>query len=313
MIKSSIKVIVVCAFFVCGFTQVLAQNTAAEAKAAYLLAEEEFNAGKYESAIEYLNQASEKLGAANAKILYLKIMALKALAEKNEKITLQLKETIADFEKAPDVASFNEEKMLEVLKLKMQVAKYKPVSAQEDNVYKLMFTGAYAYYYGKLKVGMPVEKLEEMFQQVPDWLRIIQAEAAKDSGLVDMYYFKIGLKKRAISALSSGVASLSHKNEKDTSATTGSELVNQFVTGFGGVPEIFESRRSFEKEGSFLRGGGGIKKFNTENVEIIRTYTWIKDDIKIVLKHTVLQKVSYHKRPPGFTSDSIAWITVSQL
>lgn len=195
----------------------------------------------------------------------------------------------------------------------MQVAKYKPISADADKVYKMMFTGAYEYYYGKLKLGMPVEKLEEMFQQVPEWLRIIQAEAAKDSGLVDMYSFKIGLKNRAISALSSGIASLSHKNEKDTSATVGSDLVKQFVAGFAGVPEISASKRSFEKEGSYVKGGGGIKKFNTENVETTRTYTWIKDDIKIVLKHTILQKVSYHKRPPGFTSDSIAWITISQL
>ena len=39
------------------FIQAFAQNNPAEAKAAYLLAEDEFNAGKYESAISYLNQA----------------------------------------------------------------------------------------------------------------------------------------------------------------------------------------------------------------------------------------------------------------
>src|SRR5688572_6813702 len=93
----------------------------AEAKAAYLLAEEDFNAGKYESTISYLNKAVEKIGAANAKILYLKIMAEKELLRKDTSFLLKLNESIAAFEKAPDVASFNEDKYLEVVKLKLQL------------------------------------------------------------------------------------------------------------------------------------------------------------------------------------------------
>ena len=100
-----------------------AQSSAAEAKAAYLLAEEEFNAGKYAASISYLDQATAKLGAANAKILYLKIMALQVLAEDDDASLEALKKAIAAFGKAPDYESFNEEKQLEVLKLKLRLEK----------------------------------------------------------------------------------------------------------------------------------------------------------------------------------------------
>lgn len=103
--------------------QANAQNNSMEAKAAYLLAEEDFNAGKYESSIKYLDEATVKLGASNAKILYLKIQCLQMLAEKDEKQMTRLKETIEAFEKAPDIESFNEEKQLEVMKLKMKMKK----------------------------------------------------------------------------------------------------------------------------------------------------------------------------------------------
>lgn len=290
---------------------VSAQNNALQAKAAYMLAEEEFNNGKYADAIKYLDEASAKLGTANAKILYLKIMSYKALSEKDDKQIFKLKEAIAAFEKAPDVSDFNEEKVLEVLKLKMQVAKYKPVSETEDKVHKMMFTGSWAYYYGKLKLGMPVSKLEEMFQQVPDWLRIIQAEAAKESGLVDLYAFKIGLKNNEISSLSAGIASLNYKNSKDSSTTPGYALLNQFVADFGGVPQVNEVVTPYKKKHSYLSDWGGVKTYDTDNITTIRTYTWEKDGVKVILRHHMEQMINYRKREPVFSSAATATITVS--
>lgn len=98
-----------------------AQSYSMEAKAAYLLAEEEFYAGKYETAIKYLDEAAAKLGKPNAKILYLKVMAILPMAQKDEKQTTRLKEAIMAFENTPDLASFNEEKQLEVLRLKLKL------------------------------------------------------------------------------------------------------------------------------------------------------------------------------------------------
>jgi hypothetical protein len=76
-----------------------AQNKGAEAKAAYLLAEEQFNAAKYETCISYLDDAVKSLGAANSKILYLKIMAQRELAKKDTNYVSKLITTIDAFEK----------------------------------------------------------------------------------------------------------------------------------------------------------------------------------------------------------------------
>lgn len=119
--------------FITGTTSVsFAQNNQMEAKAAYMLAEEEFNNAKYTDAIKYLDEAITKLGTANAKILYLKIMSYKALAEKDKKYNSKLLETIAAFEKAPDVADFNEEKSLEVVKLKLAIKRSEEAIVEAD-------------------------------------------------------------------------------------------------------------------------------------------------------------------------------------
>ena len=99
----------------------LGQTNQLEAKAAYMLAEEAFAASNYPATLNYLETAVTKLGGANSKILYLKIMAQQELSKTDKRYLAKLDSTIADFEKAPDVANFNEEKVLEVIKLKMQI------------------------------------------------------------------------------------------------------------------------------------------------------------------------------------------------
>ena len=127
-------------------TAALAQSGSAEAKAAYLLAEEEFSSGKYALCISYLDQAATKLGSANAKILYLKIMALHALAEDDDTRLDALKKAINAFEKTPDFNSFNEEKQLEVMKMKLRLEKEelfgRPIDPLEASAYiKMGLTG----------------------------------------------------------------------------------------------------------------------------------------------------------------------------
>jgi|GEM_PF-2192573 len=95
------------------------QTNATEAKAAYLLAEESYAKSDYSATLKYLESAKKSLGAANSKILYLQIQAEAEMAKTNSKLTSKVLQTIANFEAAPDVKSFNEEKVLEVLKMKL--------------------------------------------------------------------------------------------------------------------------------------------------------------------------------------------------
>jgi hypothetical protein len=119
-----------------------AQSSNAEAKAAYMLAEEEFAAGKYAASIFYLEVAATKLKGANAKIMYLKIMALSELVKTNSDSLQSLNNAISAFEKTPDFSTFNEDKQIEVMKLKMKLgreAKFgREISAIEAMVYLKM-------------------------------------------------------------------------------------------------------------------------------------------------------------------------------
>ncbi len=119
------KKYLVFSFFLLACTSVTGQTSALEARAAYLLAEESYGKGDMHSTLQYLNDAVAKLGAPNAKILYLKVMSLKELTNKDTRYGSKLDAAVADFEKAPDIADFNEEKSLEVIKIKMERNKEK--------------------------------------------------------------------------------------------------------------------------------------------------------------------------------------------
>lgn len=98
------------------------QTNATEAKAAYLLAEENYGKGDYKAALRLLNNAKKSLGVANSKMLYLEVQIESELFKSDKSHYAALMKTIADFQSAPDIKDFNEEKVLEVVKIKMQLA-----------------------------------------------------------------------------------------------------------------------------------------------------------------------------------------------
>lgn len=100
-----------------------AQTAAAEARAAYLLAEEAFTANDWKGALSYLEDCKKKIGTPNCKILYLQIMSEMELAKADSSYQTAVLRSIADFEKAPDVKNFNEDKVLEVMKTKIRLNK----------------------------------------------------------------------------------------------------------------------------------------------------------------------------------------------
>lgn len=116
------KKILVALAFVAATGSIHAQTAPSpnEAKAAYLLAEESYGKGDYKAALDFIQQVKASLGAANCKILYLEIMITKELYTKDPAtVAEKVLPLIEQFEKSPDYADFNEEKSLEITKLKL--------------------------------------------------------------------------------------------------------------------------------------------------------------------------------------------------
>lgn len=117
------KIYILFGLLLLHFTQLTAQTNANEAKAAYLLAEESYGKGDYKTTLEFLRQAREALGGTNCKVLYLQIMATRELYAMDTSLNSKLHPLIVAFEKSADYADFNEEKSLEITKLKLLVKK----------------------------------------------------------------------------------------------------------------------------------------------------------------------------------------------
>jgi hypothetical protein len=100
-------------------TSAFSQTNQTEAKAAYLLAEESYGKGDYKTALDFLKQVKTIMGKSNCKILYLEIMATRELYAKDSSNAEKLLPLITEFEKSSDYADFNEEKTLEIVKLKL--------------------------------------------------------------------------------------------------------------------------------------------------------------------------------------------------
>jgi hypothetical protein len=108
------------------------QTAATEAKAAYLLAEEAYTANDWKGTLSYLEECKKKIGTPNSKILYLQVMTEMELAKTDSTYNHAALKTIAMFEKAPDVKDFNEEKVLEVMKIKIRLQQILEQSAKDQ-------------------------------------------------------------------------------------------------------------------------------------------------------------------------------------
>jgi hypothetical protein len=263
-----------------------AQSASAEAKAAYLLAEEEFSAGKYAATVTYLDEAAAKLGNANAKILYLKIMALRELAQQDEENLEPLKKAIAAFEKAPDFNSFNEEKQLEVMKLKLKLGKDgtlgKSVSPLEASVYsKLGISG--------WQVGV---KLEDMKTAHPDFFaratRTVLGDTMEIYSLTSEQYLGITVKKGIVFTVGKQI----NAGEKDdASFSRGYTQFNELKNYFGGSPKENITYNNYTAKPAKY---GGFKMTT-------KTLTWNNKNTQVVLSFTT-NETSAYKQPVSYTS-----------
>jgi hypothetical protein len=163
------KLLALSALMFVGYT-VNAQANALEAKAAYLLAEESYGKGEMHAALDYINEASSKLGTANAKICYLKIMILKEVSFKDTNALAKMDSAILAFEKAPDIADFNEEKILEIVKIKIERKRNAVVENEKKKYSAEMLEENMTALQNKIgwRIGMPVDSVVASHKDVFD-------------------------------------------------------------------------------------------------------------------------------------------------
>jgi hypothetical protein len=180
-----------------------AQSSATEAKAAYLLAEEAFNANEWKEALKYLEQCKAKIGTVNSKILYLQIMTEMELAKTDAAYYDAVARSINAFEKAPDAAAFNEEKTLEVMKIKVRLnnlretAKTKEAAAAEEAIAAKYVDSVFAVYSIKPGVSLAAFNKGRMTKFDDKKGTVFFYNDKKQEGL-DMVYFKNGTMWQAI-------------------------------------------------------------------------------------------------------------------
>jgi hypothetical protein len=109
-----------------------AQGNATEAKAACLFAEESYGKADYKDANNFLHQAKTRLGSSDCKLLYLQIMVTCELHPKDVSSGEKVLALINEFEKSPAFKDFNEEKILEVTKLKLSVSSEVKTQAEQQ-------------------------------------------------------------------------------------------------------------------------------------------------------------------------------------
>lgn len=120
--------------FLCVATVTYAQNPT-EAKMAYQMAEEKFDAKQYPEALDYLQKAETALGSTNPPMLFLKVMITNQIVTAKESADnyQKLEKAIADFDKHKDKNALGEDKLMDVYRIKMDLDKRKNAYEKEAN------------------------------------------------------------------------------------------------------------------------------------------------------------------------------------
>ncbi|TDQ76608.1 hypothetical protein [Sphingobacterium yanglingense] len=108
------------------FTFVQAQNST-EAKLAYQMAEEQFDAKQYTKALDYLKKAETALGSSNPPIAYLKVMIMNQIFDVSfgkadwKKALENLEKELVNFEQTKNKEALADEKLMEVYRIKQGI------------------------------------------------------------------------------------------------------------------------------------------------------------------------------------------------
>ena len=116
------------------FTFAQAQNNM-EAKMAYQMAEEKFEAKQYTEALDYLKKAKDALGNTNPPMAYLRVIIVDQIvfAKESTEVFNNLEKVIADFEETENKEALGEEKLMDVYRIKMGFDKRKATFEKKAN------------------------------------------------------------------------------------------------------------------------------------------------------------------------------------
>lgn len=240
-----------------------AQNM--EAKAAYLLAEEEYNNKRYESSIKFLDEAAAKLGSTNPRILYLKILSLQALAQKNPARNPELKTAIETFEKLPDLASVGEDKQLEVMKIKLRLSRNETVG----NFDETMLDTYKKYRPEGFTVGA---SLEELKGSRPDFFSKATKTLYPTDNTMESYMvtemspvkvIMLTFKNGRVTMVNGGGS----PSTEDKNFSKGMQIINNYLSYFPPNPQVTTAEKNYTK--------------NDTTIET--TYTWTEGNLTATL------------------------------
>lgn len=113
-----------------------AQINETEARAAFLLAENFYAKGEMSNALQFIEQAKTNLGGGNCKIYYLEILIRNELYKSNKRQYEELQKVITAFQTSKDFNTFNKEKILEILQLKMLISMENEKQKISDSIQK---------------------------------------------------------------------------------------------------------------------------------------------------------------------------------
>ncbi len=201
-------------FFLWITTGTYAQSNL-EAKMAYQLAEEKFDAKQYGEALDYLQKAEIALGSTNPPMLFLKVMITNQIVSANESMDnyQAFEKAIADFDKHKNKEALGEEKLMEVYRIKMNVAKHKTAYA-----IKLDRIVRYIEMVSRLAVEFPKTEttLNDLLESIPStWVRLnynIEPEKRKKEKKFKGYY---SFDKTGVQIQKKSITGISLKKDED--------------------------------------------------------------------------------------------------
>ena len=163
------RLLFTCAALLCCLF-VHAQNIS-EAKMAYQLAEEKFDAQKYQEALALLEKAEIALGKNNPPMAYLRVMiANQLLLTRGGKVAFNnLEKALVDFEKQKDRNALGEEKLMEVYRIKSDLQKAK-VAIQKEEERKIAVKNEYETMIYRLASAFPKTdiKVADFISNLPE-------------------------------------------------------------------------------------------------------------------------------------------------
>ena len=117
--------------------QAFSQLNEDEAKAAFLLAEEYYSKSEFRNALGFIEKAKKSLGKGNCKIYYLEILMRYEMYRSDISQYTPLMASINAFQSSNDIGTFNKEKIIEVLKIKMLLQQDYEIKSAADSINRM--------------------------------------------------------------------------------------------------------------------------------------------------------------------------------